>query len=60
MATFDGPAINVEEYSTEENLNATKSYLYGLADKLNYEVNVLQEQIAALSTRISNLEGSKE
>lgn len=56
---FDVPSIDVVNKTNEQNMQSAKSYLYGLADQLNYEISVLEDRISSLEARLSELEGKE-
>lgn len=53
MASFDVPSINADK-SNEENIQATKGYLYSLAESLTYYINNLESRVSALEEMINN------
>jgi len=57
MASFDVPSISISDKTNEQNMQVVKSYLSEMADKLNYEINVLQDAILALQEEIDQLKG---
>lgn len=54
------PSIDVTKKSNEENLQATKSYLYETADQINYQLNMMNDYIMTLEARLNALEGKEE
>lgn len=55
---FDYPNISSKK-SNEENIQATRAYLNGMADQLNYAVGMLEGRIAQLESEVESLKGEK-
>lgn len=48
MAKFDYPSgIDLQEKSTEENMQYTKSYLINMIDSLTYQMNQMENELRA-------------
>ena len=52
---FDYPNINVGGKSNEQNMQATKAYLNGLSDQLNFYLSNLESRVEELETIVNSL-----
>lgn len=51
---FDGPAINVDSKTNEQNLQILKGYLNDMADQMNYLIANMQSQIDDLKAQVDS------
>ena len=55
MAGFDYPPIS-EGKTNEQNIMSVKAYLIELCDQLNYQLDMIQEKLRVLETKIEEME----
>ncbi len=55
MSSFDYPNIS-EKKSNEENMQAARSWMMDMSDRMNYVVRNMENQISELEKRIAELE----
>ena len=55
MSSFDYPNI-CEKKSNEENMQAARSWMMDMSDRMNYVVRNMENQISELGKRIAELE----
>lgn len=59
MAKLGYPSVDVMNDSNEQNIASLRSYLYGLADELNYELNQITARLDVIEQAVSEENGEE-